>query len=304
VSDPIGLTWDELDELADFAEGVLDRSAGARVAALVRTDERWAAALAALTEAAPATVAALHTAAEMPVAMPEDVAARLDAALAHGRSQRGESPTRPLGGRPGPGRHNATTRPSSTGPGRRSSGRRTAGIVAGVLAFVVLVGGGGLTLARTLRTPLSSSNTAAGANAPAQERPEFATTPTSDIPGAASGTARPRLLASGTDYRRDTLHLLVDAPPPVPTVTLNADKADVAVSGALAGLTTQGGFAACLASVGLVHTGQVTLADYARYEGQPALVLVVVSGTTSTVVAVGSGCGGAGADELAAVNVP
>jgi hypothetical protein len=305
VSDPIGLTWEQLDELADFAEGVLDGPAAARAAVLVGTDNRWAAALTGLRGAAPATVAALQTAAQASMAIPADVAARLDSALALGQSRPGDGPTRPLGGGSPAGRPDAATRPSSTGPGRRAQRRRTARIVVGILALVVLVGGGGLTLARALRVPLSStSNSAAGAAAPDRPRPELATTPTGDVPGEATGAARPRLLASGTDYRQDTLHLLVDAPPAAPTLTLNTDKAGTSVTGALAGLTTEGGFTACVASVGRVHTGQVTLADYARYDGQPALVLVVVSGKTSTVIAVGPGCGGAGADELAAVNVP
>jgi hypothetical protein len=303
VSEPIGLTWEELDELADFTEGVLNDSEAARVAALVRTDGRWAAALAALTEAAPVTLGALQTAAQVPTAIPEDVAARLDAALAHGPSQPGASPRRPPGGHAGAARPGGATRPSSTGPGRRSRGRRTAGIAA-VLALIVVVGGGALTLSRTLRPSTSASNSAAVANAPNPPRVGLALpTPMGDVPG--QGAAQPpRLLASGMDYRPDTLHLLVDAPPTAPAVTLNADKANLSVTQALAGLTTDGGFAACVASVGLVHPGQVRLADYARYAGQPALVLVVVSGATSTVVAVGSGCGGAGADELAAVNVP
>jgi hypothetical protein len=304
VSDPIGLTWEELDELADFAEGVLDSAAAARVAVLVRTDERWSAALAALTQAAPATLAALQTAARVPVAIPGEVAARLDAVLTHNPSQPAGSPSRPVGGRTDARRPAATARPSSAGPGRRSGARRTARTVAGVVALVVLVCGGGLTLARTLRPALSHSDSAAVGNAPAQPRPEFATTPTGDLPGESSGATRPRLLASGTDYRPDTLHLLVNTPPAAPAMTLNADKANMSVPGALGGLTTEGGFAACVASVGLVHTGQVTVADYARFEGQPALVLVVVSGMKSTVIAVGPGCGGAGADELAAVDVP
>jgi hypothetical protein len=58
----------------------------------------------------------------------------------------------------------------------------------------------------------------------------------------------------------------------------------------------------CLAAVSSVHPGAVVAADFARYEGGPAVVLLVRGDNTSTVVAVGPGCGNGGADELAAVH--
>jgi hypothetical protein len=41
--------------------------------------------------------------------------------------------------------------------------------------------------------------------------------------------------------------------------------------------------------------------DYARFEGQPALMIVVRQAASSTIIAVGPDCGVLGADEKAAV---
>jgi hypothetical protein len=47
----------------------------------------------------------------------------------------------------------------------------------------------------------------------------------------------------------------------------------------------------------------VAVVDFARFEGDPALIMVVRNGAVSTVVAVGPDCGNGGADELASVEV-
>src|SRR5262245_36495761 len=47
------LSWAELDQLADYAAGALTGAPASRVADLLRTDDRWAAAYAALSAAEP-----------------------------------------------------------------------------------------------------------------------------------------------------------------------------------------------------------------------------------------------------------
>jgi hypothetical protein len=297
VSGPVGLTWDELDELADFTEGVLDGPAHERVAALVRDDERWALAYASLVETTPAVRATLQAAGQVPLSVPEDVITRLDAALA---TQATPPPTpRQVPAGPGRGRSTASTRPAGERPGRGRRSRRIAGAVTGALVVVAVVAFGALALRGTvsLRT---ATNSAGDAPANGYAPPEAA--PTQSI--AAGDAVRVTLLATGTDYRPETLHLLVDAPPSTPTFQMSDGKAEMSATNGLAGLETSEGLSACLAAVLLDHHGQVMLADYARFEGQPALVLVVTSGKTSTVVAVGMNCGRPGPDELAAVDVP
>jgi len=310
VSGPVGLTWDELDELADFAEGLLEGAAHERVATLVQADERWALAYASLVETTPAVRAALQAAGRVPASVPDDVATRLEAALAT-QAARPRPSAGPSAG-PAHGRPTAATGPRGLRPGQPARRRRIAGVVAGALVLVAVVGFGAAVLrgAVTVRTATDAAAPAVGAqdepdNGYVQTPPELAPTQLTDgAPGGPGAAAGITLLASGTDYRRETLHLLVDAPPPSPTLTFSSGKADAYSTAALPALATNDGLSACVAAVLLVHHGQVTRADYARFEGQPALVLVVQSPGTSTVVAVGGSCGQAGTDELAAVDVP
>ena len=75
-------------------------------------------------------------------------------------------------------------------------------------------------------------------------------------------------------------------------------------SGALAPLNTMDGYVACATAVLADHPGQIDYADFARYQGSPALVVVIRRASGSTVVAVTAACGVAGdPHELAAVEV-
>src|SRR5688572_12173326 len=107
------LTWAELDELADYAAGVLSGAPAERIAELLRTDERWAAAHAALVAAEPVVRTALHAAATIPPSLPDDVAARLEAALGDARTAARPAGRLPVG--PGP----AAPRPGAAGPPSR-----------------------------------------------------------------------------------------------------------------------------------------------------------------------------------------
>jgi hypothetical protein len=50
-----------------------------------------------------------------------------------------------------------------------------------------------------------------------------------------------------------------------------------------------------------VHPGTVASVDYAQYESQPAVIIVIERPTGPIVVAAGSKCGAPGPDELATV---
>jgi hypothetical protein len=116
------------------------------------------------------------------------------------------------------------------------------------------------------------------------------------VPPALGSGSQPVLLTSGRNYTRDTLQQL---PAPSPEQNKNFDAASFS-AGPLAGLSTSAGFTDCIAAVRVDHPGEVRTADFARYEGSPALILQVVQGTTTVVVAVSGECGRAGdAHELA-----
>jgi hypothetical protein len=74
-----------------------------------------------------------------------------------------------------------------------------------------------------------------------------------------------------------------------------------AVPFALDALTMPDRLAACLTAVRAAHPGTVTVLDYARFQSQPALIIVIRQGSGGLVVAVGENCGLTGTDEKAAV---
>jgi hypothetical protein len=306
-----GLSWDDLDELADYAEGVLTGSSATRVAELIRTDERWAAAHAALAAAEPLVRAALQAAAETPASLPDDVAARLDA-----------MPLEPVRDRSSASlqRHPAPSgRPVPAGPPRPRAGTRPAGrsrrpvltrVLAGVLVLVAV--GGFAAVARQFLVGGALDSSAPAEDVHAESggdrgaAPDAGTTvpPMAATPAAAGDLlAGAKLFNSGTDYRADTLAQLADQPVPFPAPTLS-ERADAFADGDLSALSAPDRLHECLTAVGQVYPGAVVAADFARFEGQPAMILVIRRSDTSTVVAVGPECGATGADVLASIDVP
>jgi hypothetical protein len=128
------------------------------------------------------------------------------------------------------------------------------------------------------------------------------------------------ITASGQDYRADSLGALLRTPaaisplggtrpggvkatqpaqgtqPPRPTLTEPQIRA---IAPELARLADHAALSDCLAAVTAIHGGVVTAADFARYAGQPAVILTLEA--PNLRVAVGAACGlpNAGADELA-----
>jgi hypothetical protein len=310
---PAPLSWDELDELADWTVGELTAAAAARVADLVRTDARWAAAYAGLVAAEPAVRASLRVTATAIEPMPQDLVQRLTATIG-GLSSTGAATTAHRGqGRPstaphapsGPGSRRPPARRPPGRPGRTS--RRQAVLTGATAVLLVLAGLGGVTLAREQL----GSRSAPGFSADSPDQAEGGPPAPSILPTSAPLQGPPTggswdgfsgLVASGTDYEFATLARFADEPRTGSPVTFTELRQLNGAGDGLDRLATVEGFGRCLNAVRAAHPGTVVAADFARYEGNPAVILLIEQGT-STVVAVGPDCGIAGADELAAVEV-
>lgn len=296
-----GLTWDELDRLADYTAGALTGVEADEVARLIQTDDRWAAAHAELLAAQPSVSAALRTAATTPVAMPPEVAARLDAALAAARVDHHRTT-----------KHRATgrrSRPQPVRPGTRP-GRRSrlspllVRVAAGVIALAAV--GGGVT-AVALRTGLPGVSDAAmdaREEMPYADQEVGAPSVTADMATGADFL----ILASGTDYTTASLRDLVfpsAVPPPAPKSKSDreAELSRLAVDDSLAEIASPDGLTGCLDAVRRAYPGVIRVVDFARFEGTPAVVIAVDEGGAWTVVAVGAGCGASNLTELASVSV-
>ncbi|MDG6101266.1 hypothetical protein Daura_51380 [Dactylosporangium aurantiacum] len=286
----------DFDLLADFVGGALDGTPAADdVRRLISTDQGWAEAYGALVTAEVAVRDQLTELGAAPVPVPADVEQRLNAAL-----------------------QAAVLAPASGAPvldlarAREARRRRTQRWVIGLAtaAAVLVCGGLGIRVAidqqsANLDTATSASDGGKGEAAPQQLPPTSGGTRTSTRSDAA-------LVASGQDYGPGTVGQLAQASPPAPAIAgegsgsadLSKSSKPNAVPEQLRRLQDPVARAACLNAVVGEYGGQVALVDYARFEGRPALV-VIVDGTRlgagkRLVLAVGPDCGigGAIADEL------
>jgi hypothetical protein len=260
----------DIDLLADYAGGALDGTpAHARVAELVHTDPAWASALDALRTAdalVGADLAGLAGAAEP---IPDDVAARLDRALAVA-----EQPVAPV--------------VSLRERRRRRYRIAAAGAVAAAVLGVVGVGGYAVLGTGGAGRPSYESGAAESdtAAAPSAERNGAKAAdgrlPNSSVP----------VTASGTDYTRKTLSGVRDNRAEAP------NAAPVRPPSELSRLTAADALQECLTDVTAAYPGNVTLVDYARFEGEAALVIrISAAHGVQRVVVVGPGCGSSGTDE-------
>jgi hypothetical protein len=270
-----------LDRLADFTAGVLDPTEAAHVQVLIDTDPDWASAYAGLTGAGARLDAALSGLADPP--LPADVAARLSAAI--------ERESRPEDTR------TATVVPIST---HRRWARRSAWAGAAA-AVLVAVSVGVLQFV----TPASQNNATSGAAA-------LSGTGTSDQ-WSASGTLQ--IVHSGQNYTPQTVGQVtadsLSLRPPVPAASEKAPAAPVA--SALANGTTGGDepeqldrllgpapLRECLNAIVQRYGGTPVVADYASFDGAPALIVVLALPPASRrIVVAGPRCGlpGMGPDE-------
>ena len=300
----------DLDRLADFVGGALDGTPEAdEVRHLVDSDARWASAYSALVVADSAVRDELGALGSRALQVPDEVVARLDAALA------GETPTRSvLGPEPtGPGLRGSQAHsshgPDRTGPGlrgslhdlgqareerRRRRHRWTVGLA--TAAAVIACGVVGVGAFRSIGGPFGGASDTAARNE---------TSSSGAGPAAPGGSAS--LFVSGNDYNRDTLGQVGQAAAAAGAAekggSTPGDRAAGDVPQALERLRDPAARAMCLDAIVREYGGRVTLAEFARFEGAPALIVLVDGARAAAgrrwVVVVGPTCGlgGAIADE-------
>jgi hypothetical protein len=297
----------DLDRLADFVGGALDGTPDAdSVRHLVSTDTRWAEAYAMLVSADAVMRDELHALGAEAPGVPLDVQQRLDAALAA-----------------------AVTAPPADAPvvdlarAREARRRRRARWAAGLAtaAAVVVCGGVGIQVFQAGTSKHDKPASVPGiAAAPDEGRDSTRAGGASGGPGSGAGAP---VISSGRDYGRGSVGQLADrasaAQPGSGTSKNNNLQAEAGgadapapanAPSALARLSLPAARAACLAAIVGEYGGQVSLVDYAAFEGRAALV-VVLDGTRigagkRLVVVVGPDCGlgGAIADERYRTTTP
>jgi hypothetical protein len=145
---------------------------------------------------------------------------------------------------------------------------------------VVLVIGGLLALANGGVSSGSKSSAGTAAQAPALD------------------TGRAPIRYSQNDYTAATLPGTYVAAEGSGTTNYSAQGAER--DGPLVRLTDPVALSECLSAVTAAHPGTVTLVEFARYEHQPAVIVVVTDGSAARTVVVGPNCGlpGSGPDEV------
>jgi hypothetical protein len=292
----------DLDRLADYIGGALDGTADEQaVSELISTDPQWATAYSALVQADSAVRADLAVLAAAPDPIPADVAARLDQALG----------ADPSGRRLGVVRDDSAPAGAGT-PVRLDQRRRTrrwTAVAAAAAALVIGVFGTVTVLSKLGGANSNKSATSAGAPARGSQQDNSLA-----VPPATGGGTSPELLASGTDYgpgsfRNASGNASTIAPlapgiqaSPRPNEVQPGQAVPDAVPDELRPLTAPTAREACLAAIVAEYGGTVTLVDYARFQGRPALVVVLTdakgrSGSWIVVVGPSCGTGGAIADE-------
>ena len=268
---------EELDRLADYAAGLLDRETAARVRERIATDPDWAGAYADLAGADPRLDAALADLRDPP--LPRDVADRLSAALA---GERGPAGTR-------------TTNVVDLAARRRWTHAAT--VLTAAAAVLVVVLGGAVALS-VLRPSVGSNTAGSAARAPENtdalaSTPGFAvehtgtnysaqTLPGVGQPAAPAAPGPTRSVLGGQGARSDS-----EAAPPAPDVI------------GLQRLYDGAALQQCLDAIRTRYSGEPRLVDYARWQGVPALIVVLTVGDLRRIVVVGPSCGlpGTGTDE-------
>ncbi len=279
------MTTVDHDLLADYVGGALEGTPDeARIADLISSDAEWQAAADELRGALSLVSADLTVLAATPEPMPADVAARFDALLASPEF----APVPPVAPRSGVGERTLDRSVRSSRPTRAARRRwvMPTAVAAGVLALAGIV------------LPLGSLGMSA------QEAGKMA-----DAPAAAPAAGLVPANASGTDYRRElmsegvrTFASATDSSLPELLTTPDDPSTMRKYAKAPSGLERLTGspeaLARCLDAVRAAAPGAVTSVDFARFEGRPALVMMVDTATGGYWFVAGPGCGVNGPDEL------
>jgi hypothetical protein len=256
------ITEADLDRLADYTAGLLAPQEERRVDELIRTDPAWRQAHQALVDAQPGLDAAL--AGLGPATIPEDVADRLAAAFAReaGPADPGTAKVIDIS------RRRRWTRLVA---GTTAAAAAVAAIFAGVLALA----------------PRETQKTSGGAGLAAPQP---------------MAIAPPTVQHSGTDYTPQSLGGSGGgskaAGSGVPDAARPAPQNAAGASEDLSRLNDPLALRTCLTAIVAAHGGTPSVADYARFEGRPALVVTLVGSGWRQVVVVGPQCGLAGTAEI------
>jgi hypothetical protein len=321
----------DLDRLADFVGGALDGTPDAAdVRHLIATDERWAESYEVLV-AADATMrmelGALGAPEDAADPMPPDVVSRLDRAI------RDVPAIHAVPDLPADTRVDTPAGASVSSPARRTvvgfdRERRRPARMALAAAAAILVCGAGSIFAMPYLSGGSSDSGQSTAGAGLADRSD----PRQPAPagGAVSGldaggfaVAAVPVVASGSDYRPDTLAsiprfaLSADASQPasssdsgkVPNAATSREygpsrpaplnPADVPAE--LGRLLVPAALQACVRAIVAGYGGQAMVADYARFQGRPALTVLLAGASVGGAVAGGTAAGGTAASTLAVV---
>ena len=290
----------DIDRLADYLAGAVNGAEAARVAELIEHDPNWRDAYRDLALADDRVSTALRLDAAGPYdPIPADVAARIASALA-AVSTEPVSDAEPVSAEPvSAGLKGATVVSLDE---RRV--RRTRRWAAAAAAAVVLGIGGGVWASVAGTHSYSGSSTMALPGAARQ--PETTS-------GGAGGVAYPPMTESGANYTLATLLSLANVadaasgPKAATTNALTGSGGDLA-AGTLRRLADPVALERCLSLIELAHGGSSSRIDFARFNGQPALIVVLRTSANgagrvgTTVVAVGADCGLQGTDELGSVS--
>jgi negative regulator of sigma E activity len=310
-----GSDWD-LDQLADYAAGLLDDSGAAAMAAVLARDPAAAQVFAALPHADDLVRGELRA---LPaITMPPDIAARLDAALTAEAAAAPPVSELPARDEPvtvaAPSAETVTARAlRATSAGGDSSGsetspdnvvplrrRRWTSGAAAVAAGVAVLAAGAVGVSQLGGAqPASDSRESATAGAAQRDARVQSGTPLS---GGAMQDREERaatVVASGTDYRKASLAQQISR-----RVTADSTKAYAAPPAAALQRFGAAALRNCLQMLGISGDAPGLSVDLAKYEGDPAVVVTVLAGDTYQVTVAGPDCGESGADVTLRTTVP
>jgi hypothetical protein len=283
VSEPQGgrdgqMTHPASEVLAEFRAGLITGRRGARISAHLVACDHCTGLCGELAE-----ISALLAAVPAP-AMPDTVTQRLESVLAAEAAHRDE-PGRAGADRPG-------TRPAPRPPRRHWNFRLVALRVLAPAAAVVVLAAGGYGLSRIGSSP--ASPVAAGTQAQARALPSAGAGNRPNAVPAIKAPASFQVVTSRTDFQRTTLRQQV-----TDEVQLNARRA----AGPAGPATEAVKECVSLVTRGVIP-GTLVLAERARFQGQPAIVIVAADGSGEKAWVTSAGCSAARDDVLAQTALP
>jgi hypothetical protein len=301
----------DVDLLADYIGEALDGPEQERVARLVAEDPEWRSAYAMLSPAMGSVSAELGAMGAAAEPMPETLWVRLTDAFSAPDGSASKAPTEPsiidpaLATPTEPhlapvrGDRHLVSVPTGGSDRKHTSRRRRLRWAAPIAAAAGVVAFAGLGASY-----LSDNQSAddAGSSAGAAQLPMNA-------PEAASGLSDDQVTASGADYSERSLRAASPAPPPDPMIATEqggaGDSAQrsrksaaaapfSAKDPALSRLTARDALMACLDAIAVENRGgpiTVRSIDYARFAGEPALIVRFTANGVAQAWATGPDCG-------------